>query len=74
MTEALIGIFAETLDTDTSALQPDLDFRTHPNWDSLAALTLVTAVEDEYGVVLSDSHLRSATSIAALAALIQSLR
>lgn len=74
MTEKLIEIFAETLDADAAELAPELDFRTHPNWDSLAALTLVTAVEDEYGVVLSDAHLRSATSIAALAVLIPSLR
>ncbi|MFT7723392.1 MAG: acyl carrier protein [Roseateles sp.] len=74
MTDKLIEILAETLEADASQLPADLDFHTHPRWDSLAALTLMTAVEDEYGVVLSDQHLRSAASISALAVLIRSLK
>ena len=71
MNDKLLEILAETLETDVSQLHPDTDFRAHARWDSLAALTLVTAVEDDFGVMLTDRDLRDADSIAALAQRIQ---
>lgn len=41
-----------------------------PEWDSLGALRLLLAIEDAYGVSISEAQMRSDTTIAALSAMV----
>ena len=56
-------LLAESLEVDVTELSLDLNFKTHPKWDSLAALTLITAIEDEFGLVLSDTDLKKLVTL-----------
>ena len=41
----VLEIMAESLEVETANVNMDLVFRDHANWDSLAALSLITAIE-----------------------------
>ncbi len=60
-------VIAEALEIDASEVSGEFVFVDHPAWDSLAALTVITAIEDYFKVVLSGSDLRDAQSVAGLA-------
>lgn len=64
-------ILAEALEVDEIILDNDFDFTSHPNWDSLAALTLLTGIEDEYKIVLSGTDIKEINTLQALAGLIE---
>jgi len=59
-------IIAEALELDVGEVDDDFVFVEHPAWDSLAALTVITALEDHFKVVLSGSELRDAKTVAGL--------
>jgi acyl carrier protein len=65
------NILAEALEVDENILINDFDFTTHPNWDSLAALTLLTGIEDEYKIILSGSDIKEIKTLQVLASLIE---
>jgi acyl carrier protein len=65
------NILAEALEVDENIFVNDFDFTTHPNWDSLAALTLLTGIEDEYKIVLSGTDIKEINTLQALAILIE---
>ena len=48
-------VIADALDISLEEVLPSLQFKNHPSWDSLAALSLLTSIEDEFGVILSGS-------------------
>lgn len=50
--EKFNSIFAETFNVDASQLNDDFGIETVPNWDSVTQLSLVTAVEDEFNIML----------------------
>ena len=52
MSDALIRLFAEGLGVDESTLNDDTSPDNTPQWDSLAAITLVSLIEDEFQVRL----------------------
>lgn len=64
-------IIAEALEIDAGEVGDDFVFVEHPSWDSLAALTVITALEDHFKVVLSGSELRDAQTVAGLAACVR---
>lgn len=68
MAMTIRDIVAEALEIDASEVTDDFVFVDHPAWDSLAALTMITALEDYFKVVLSGSDLRDAQTVAGLAA------
>lgn len=49
--------FAEALDLDTEADPAGLTYRGHPNWDSLGHMTLVVAIENEFGIEIGADQL-----------------
>jgi acyl carrier protein len=65
-------ILAESLEIDISKVEPAFIYRNHESWDSLAALTFITAIEDEFGLVLGDTELQSAITAQDLANLVVS--
>jgi acyl carrier protein len=52
VSDALIRVFAEGLGVDPQTLTEDTSPDNTPQWDSLAAMTLVTMIEDEFDVRL----------------------
>ena len=56
--------FAEALDDmDVSALSPETNFRDLEEWSSLAALSLIAMVDEEFEKELSGADIRNANSI-----------
>ncbi len=66
----LIEIVAESLGVDQNEVHQNFCFREHGQWDSLAALGLITSIEDTFGVVFGDSDLREIATVAELGELI----
>jgi acyl carrier protein len=52
VSDALVRLFAEGLGVDESTLSDDTSPDNTPEWDSLAAITLVSLIEDEFEVRL----------------------
>lgn len=50
--EKLNNIFAEVFSVDVSALGADFDNKSVENWDSVHQLSLTSAVEDEFDIML----------------------
>ena len=63
-------LVAEAMDIDVSMITDDFDFRSHPAWDSLAALSLISSIEDEVGVVVSGTELKQVRTVRELSELI----
>ena len=63
MSTALYDLVADVLEVDPSSLD-DASTRTSiEGWDSLAHITLITTIEETYGVVLSTEEVLEATSL-----------
>jgi acyl carrier protein len=50
--ERLRAVFVSTLDLGDDVVVEQLKYRDIPQWDSLGHITLVAAIEDEFGVQL----------------------
>lgn len=50
--EQLIKIFADTFQTTTDQITDDFSTDTVADWDSVTQLSLVTAVEDHFDIML----------------------
>ncbi len=48
----LVNCISEALDVDSVSLPEDLNYTLHPNWDSMAQLSLIVKIEEEYGKVV----------------------
>ena len=65
MTDRLVDIFSEGLRVDASQLSEDTSPQNTPQWDSLAAMTLVALLEDSFDVRLSTRDIMKMNSISA---------
>lgn len=65
MTDRLVEVFAEGLRVDGSGLSEDTSPQNTPQWDSLAAMTLVALIEDTFEVRLSTREIMKMNSIGA---------
>lgn len=50
--EQLVTIFADTFQTSPDLITEDFSSDTVDNWDSISQLSLVTAVEDAFDIML----------------------
>jgi acyl carrier protein len=41
-------------------------FKSYPEWDSLARLSLIASIDDEYGVIIPDAEFNAITTLAEL--------
>lgn len=62
MKEKLIAVFSECLSLDKDKISYDMTSENTPEWDSLALVTLVAAVERQFDVQLTFSELQRFTS------------
>lgn len=53
MSDPLLAIFAEGLGVDSTSLSDDTSPDNTSEWDSLAAITLVSLIEEQFDVRLS---------------------
>ena len=60
--KALKDVMAAVLRVPAESIGPDSSMDTVPGWDSLRHLTLVLALEDEFGVQVPDEEAGSITS------------
>lgn len=61
--DPIIGLFAEVLVLPRGVLNDESTPENTPQWDSLAAMNLVAAIEDKFGVELSTKEIMSMRSI-----------
>lgn len=64
--EEFIENFADVLDVDPSGLTAETEFRSLEEWDSIAALSVIGMVDEEYNVVLNAEDMKSSGTIADL--------
>ncbi len=65
MTDRLIELFAEELDVAANELDDASSPETVLTWDSLAAMHLVAAIEETFGINLSTVEIMKMNSIGA---------
>ena len=62
--EDFIKNFADQLDdTDAEALTPETEFRELDDWSSLAALSIIAMVDEEYGISIASETFKEAKTI-----------
>lgn len=60
--EKLNNIFAEVFSVDASALNAEFDKNSVDSWDSVHQLSLTSAVEDEFNIMLDAEDILGFTS------------
>lgn len=63
MSDALIQLFAEVLQVDPTDLSEDSSPDNVKQWDSLAAMELVAAIEEKFKVQLSTKEIMKMSTI-----------
>ncbi len=56
MKEKFLKLFAEIIESDEQ-IAPEMNLEDIEEWDSLAALTMISMVDDEYGVIIGHKDL-----------------
>jgi acyl carrier protein len=62
MLERIEQVFQDVFDNDGLRLTPEFSPETFPEWDSLAQVKLMTALESEFGVKFSTDEVVEAAS------------
>lgn len=56
--------FADQLDdTEAEVLTPETEFRELDDWSSLAALSIIAMVDEEYGVTIASDAMKNSKTI-----------
>lgn len=61
--DAFVEHLAEALEQPPENLSPETKLRDIPNWDSLAILTTISMVDEQYDVTLSGPDLQQCETI-----------
>jgi acyl carrier protein len=69
--EKIIAELEEILEQDAGSLKEDTTLASIPEWDSLAVISFIAAVDEQYGHVLNGDDLQKAKTIGDLVALAQ---
>jgi acyl carrier protein len=59
----LVELFAEALEVDASSIHPGKALADYSEWNSLAWLTIVSLVDERYGVRLTGPEIRSFVTV-----------
>ncbi|MEN9933187.1 MAG: hypothetical protein RIS17_1760 [Pseudomonadota bacterium] len=60
----LADVFAESLMIDAASVTDDLAYQSIKEWDSVAHMVLVTALEDNYEIMLDADDIVAMSSVA----------
>jgi len=69
--KSLEQIFADSLAINLSDISDALTYQSIPQWDSVAHMTLIAAVEDEYGIMLDTDDIIDMSSVGKAKAILQ---
>jgi acyl carrier protein len=58
MSYKFIEVIAKAIDRDTSSMKLQDEFRNYDEWDSLAFLSIIAALDEHYGIVIDTSVFR----------------
>jgi len=67
MLSNIIKMFEEILERDSGTINAQDEFREYEEWDSLAYLSVIAAIDDNYGLVIPIEDFRSCRTVQALA-------
>lgn len=73
-TQAFIEQMKDILDIEDRELSPEDEFRSFEEWDSLAYLSTVAMIDDEYGIVFSAEEFRAFKTLGDIARAIEAKR
>ena len=66
MDDKFLQGLAEALQRDAAAIHPEDAFRDYDEWDSLAVLSVMAMIEEQYGVLFSRKDLDACVTVADL--------
>ena len=72
MKQKITKLLSEILECETSELEQAANFRDCGDWDSMAYLSTVAAIDDEFGVVITEADFRTIKTIDDLVGVIES--
>jgi acyl carrier protein len=58
MNQELIQLFAEALEIEASSIDPEQTIAEYPEWNSLAWLTIMSLLDERYGIQLTGKDIR----------------
>ena len=61
-----LQLFKETLDIEDKEIQMTDEFRSFDEWDSIANLSVIAMIDDEYDVVIENSDFKNIKTLQAL--------
>jgi len=64
MTDKFIDLFKETLEISDDSVQLDTEFRKLSQWDSLAFLSVIAMIDEEYEVVIEGNDFLKLITVA----------
>jgi len=62
--EKLINSFVSALGVDQSIIIDSLEYNTIPQWDSVAHMALIAALEDEFDIMMDTDDIIDMSSVA----------
>lgn len=67
MLQKIINLMAECLEKEPEEIKDTDEFREYEEWDSLAYLSVIAAIDDAYGMVIPVEDFRACRTVKALA-------
>ena len=67
MLQEIINIMAECLEKSIDEVKAEDEFREYEEWDSLAYLSVIASIDDEYGLVVPVEDFRACRTVKDLA-------
>jgi len=72
MLNTVIAIMEELLERDPGSVKAEDEFREYDEWDSLAYLSVIAKIDEDYGMVIPREEFRELRNINALADYLES--
>jgi acyl carrier protein len=66
MLEKFIELFKETLEIEDDSVTADTEFRKLTQWDSLAFLSVIAMIDEEYDVVIEGNEFKKLITVSDL--------
>jgi len=67
MLESIIAMFETILERDSGTVKADDEFREYAEWDSLAYLSVIAKIDDDYEIVVPREAFQSIRTVKELA-------
>lgn len=72
--KGFIAKFAEAIDTDASDLTPETEFRALDEWDSVAYISVIAMMDEEYDIQIEMAQFKQLKTLGAIAEYIESYK